>query len=282
MAIMLWAVAVLGSDDAQLRERYQEACKVLRYAKEADYRYESDAAWQGYVKAQRLLLAIQDRHPDWNKDIIIAQLNDCSEGIRRTASEAIQYVDTVKEGVVQIATQLDLIDQRKAYFVKHFEWEGKRLQEICSLLHLVGEKAGEESEVSPGDYFDPEEEGSRIAKIFEEWGTGEHGEATLAKDEIGDISEESTGDEEIEEELDEGEILGASPAEEDPDEDGLTTLQELELGTDPQQADTDGDGFFDGDEEETGYSPMDSNEYPQPPDVNSYEDGETDTPYGGV
>jgi len=37
-------------------------------------------------------------------------------------------------------------------------------------------------------------------------------------------------------------------AQEDPDRDGLTTLQEFQLGTDPRVADTDGDGLLDGDE----------------------------------
>ena len=41
----------------------------------------------------------------------------------------------------------------------------------------------------------------------------------------------------------------------DPDFDGLTTNQEIELGSDPRLSDTDGDGFTDGDEVAAGYSP---------------------------
>jgi len=40
----------------------------------------------------------------------------------------------------------------------------------------------------------------------------------------------------------------AIDAQEDPDNDGLTTLKEYQLGTDPKKADTDGDGISDGDE----------------------------------
>ncbi|MCK9360644.1 thrombospondin type 3 repeat-containing protein [Patescibacteria group bacterium] len=45
----------------------------------------------------------------------------------------------------------------------------------------------------------------------------------------------------------------ASP---DPDNDGLTTIQEEQIGTDPNKADTDGDGFNDGEEVNAGYNPL--------------------------
>src|SRR5258706_5859212 len=45
-------------------------------------------------------------------------------------------------------------------------------------------------------------------------------------------------------------------AQEDPDRDGLTNLQEYLLGTDPRNADTDGDGLKDGDEVARGTSPL--------------------------
>lgn len=45
-------------------------------------------------------------------------------------------------------------------------------------------------------------------------------------------------------------------AQEDPDRDGLTNLQEYLLGTDPRNADTDGDGLKDGDEVARGTNPL--------------------------
>ncbi|MCC6564102.1 hypothetical protein IT087_04395 [Candidatus Uhrbacteria bacterium] len=46
------------------------------------------------------------------------------------------------------------------------------------------------------------------------------------------------------------------PASQDPDGDGLTTIQEEQIGTDPNKADTDGDGFNDGEEVNAGYNPL--------------------------
>ncbi|MCR4256740.1 MAG: thrombospondin type 3 repeat-containing protein [Candidatus Uhrbacteria bacterium] len=46
------------------------------------------------------------------------------------------------------------------------------------------------------------------------------------------------------------------PASSDPDNDGLTTIQEEQIGTDPNNPDTDGDGFDDGDEVQAGYNPL--------------------------
>src|SRR3989454_7115852 len=43
-------------------------------------------------------------------------------------------------------------------------------------------------------------------------------------------------------------------AQEDPDRDGLTNLQEFQLGTDPRNRDTDGDGLSDGDEVNTHHT----------------------------
>ncbi len=45
-------------------------------------------------------------------------------------------------------------------------------------------------------------------------------------------------------------------ANEDPDRDGLTNLQEFKLGTNPRNADTDGDGLKDGDEVQRGTNPL--------------------------
>jgi hypothetical protein len=46
------------------------------------------------------------------------------------------------------------------------------------------------------------------------------------------------------------------PVSTDPDNDGLTTIQEEQIGTDPNNPDTDGDGFNDGDEVQAGYNPL--------------------------
>ena len=42
----------------------------------------------------------------------------------------------------------------------------------------------------------------------------------------------------------------------DPDQDGLTTAEELAIGTDPYNPDTDGDGYTDSVEVESGYDPL--------------------------
>jgi len=48
----------------------------------------------------------------------------------------------------------------------------------------------------------------------------------------------------------------------DPDQDGLTNVQEIALGTDPLNIDTDGDTFSDGDEVASGTDPLDPLSYP--------------------
>jgi hypothetical protein len=65
----------------------------------------------------------------------------------------------------------------------------------------------------------------------------------------------------------------------DPDNDGLTNLQEYQLGTDPTKADTDGDGVEDGLECSFGYDPAVSNAFAQLPFV---EDFETNTVSLGI
>jgi len=49
----------------------------------------------------------------------------------------------------------------------------------------------------------------------------------------------------------------------DPDNDGLTNLQEEQLGTNPNNPDTDADGFKDGDEVKAGYNPNGPGKLPQ-------------------
>ncbi|MGV9171404.1 MAG: NosD domain-containing protein [Promethearchaeia archaeon] len=51
-------------------------------------------------------------------------------------------------------------------------------------------------------------------------------------------------------------------ANEDPDDDGLTNLEELEWGTDPNDPDTDNDGFTDGEEVEAETDPLDRYDHP--------------------
>lgn len=51
-------------------------------------------------------------------------------------------------------------------------------------------------------------------------------------------------------------------ATEDPDNDGLTSVQEFEIGTRPRNSDTDGDGASDGEEVVEGYDPKDADAYP--------------------
>ncbi len=51
-----------------------------------------------------------------------------------------------------------------------------------------------------------------------------------------------------------GLVVGVNDAQLDPDNDGLTNLQEFQLGTDPQKADTDGDGLTDGAEVNTHHT----------------------------
>lgn len=64
-------------------------------------------------------------------------------------------------------------------------------------------------------------------------------------------------------------LLGGCVAEvdvnEDPDDDGLSNAEELEVGTDPNAADSDEDGFDDGDEIEQGTDPADA--YNKPYDL---------------
>ena len=54
----------------------------------------------------------------------------------------------------------------------------------------------------------------------------------------------------------------ATGANDDPDGDGLTNLQEICLGTDPLKADSDGDGFADAEEIAAGTDPLDPNSNP--------------------
>lgn len=49
---------------------------------------------------------------------------------------------------------------------------------------------------------------------------------------------------------------------EDPDEDGLTNLEEYQYNTNPQVADTDGDGFSDKEEVDGGTDPLNPDDYP--------------------
>jgi len=48
-------------------------------------------------------------------------------------------------------------------------------------------------------------------------------------------------------------------AAEDPDDDGLTNIEEFNYGTNPRNNDTDSDGYLDGEEIEEGYDPLDPN-----------------------
>lgn len=54
-----------------------------------------------------------------------------------------------------------------------------------------------------------------------------------------------------------------SDADEDPDGDGLTNLEEYLNGTDPNNPDSDGDGVWDGDEVNSGTDPNDPNDTPE-------------------
>lgn len=57
-------------------------------------------------------------------------------------------------------------------------------------------------------------------------------------------------------------VVPGSDPNADPDFDGLTNAQEIQLGTDPLNNDTDGDGFGDGDEVAMGSDPLDPNSKP--------------------
>ncbi len=54
-----------------------------------------------------------------------------------------------------------------------------------------------------------------------------------------------------------------SDANEDPDKDGLTNIEEYRLNTDPHVADSDGDGFSDGQEYNAGTDPNDPDSHPE-------------------
>jgi ligand-binding sensor domain-containing protein len=56
--------------------------------------------------------------------------------------------------------------------------------------------------------------------------------------------------------------LDPTDSQADPDQDGLTNLQEYQLGTNPQVADTDGDGASDGAEVAAGTDPLNPNQKP--------------------
>jgi len=63
----------------------------------------------------------------------------------------------------------------------------------------------------------------------------------------------------------------ANGASDDPDNDGLTNLQEYQYGTNPNNADTDGDGMSDWDEMRYGKDPLGSNVYARLPFVEGFE-----------
>ncbi len=56
---------------------------------------------------------------------------------------------------------------------------------------------------------------------------------------------------------------GYNDADEDPDNDKLTNLNEYKKGTDPTNKDSDGDGVSDGDEVEKGFDPADPDSHPE-------------------
>jgi len=56
---------------------------------------------------------------------------------------------------------------------------------------------------------------------------------------------------------------GYNDADEDPDKDKLTNLNEYKKGTDPTNKDSDGDGVSDGDEVEKGFDPADPDSHPE-------------------
>ncbi|HDQ71540.1 MAG TPA: PKD domain-containing protein, partial [Chloroflexi bacterium] len=60
--------------------------------------------------------------------------------------------------------------------------------------------------------------------------------------------------------------LDPSDADEDPDDDGLTNLEEYQAGTDPNNPDTDSDGMPDGWEVDNGLDPLDPSDADEDPD----------------
>jgi len=65
-------------------------------------------------------------------------------------------------------------------------------------------------------------------------------------------------------------------ANEDPDGDGLTNIEEFELGTSPMKKDTDGDYFSDGDEVQAGTNPLDPTSHPGSGDPEPNTDNDND------
>jgi hypothetical protein len=288
-------------------DSYREACRILSEARRAWQRKESDLAWQRYLEAEKLFVAIRRDYPGWNTEAVAAHLAVCTAGGEKTAPHIIRELDRSILELKRFSADLDNLRTQKLIALQQADWEYNFIYDRITKLVVdyIARRAvaGEIAPLRPaaaegvgaalgglglpkgGVAVELESDGDELADADSEDGDiyelitmlkGDYIAQLIVTEEVvpmGLVSEDEDLAMALEAEgLTETEITVGF----DSDDDGLADEVELEMGTLPSDPDTDKDGFYDGDEVEMGYDPLDDSSHPSVDEVSDYDEDNID------